>query len=140
MALRFDLGPFEKLFIGKSVITNSHERMLFAVEGTTRILRSKDVLRLELAQSALEKLYHCIQQMYLEEAHEKYRASYLALRAQTVEETPELYPEIVAADALITTGDHYQALKGLKKLVRPDAFSVDRSPSVSYVPRVGGRK
>ena len=69
MPLRFALGPFEELHIGRCMITNSHERSLFAVEGNMPILRGKEFLPETAARTPLEKLYHCIQQMYLEEAH-----------------------------------------------------------------------
>ena len=58
MPLRFDLGPFEKLFIGKSVLTNNSDRTMFIVEGDTPILRARDVLTPERAINAAEKLHH----------------------------------------------------------------------------------
>lgn len=133
MALRFDLGPFEKLFIGKSVLTNSHKRTLFAVDGTTPVMHAKDVLLREFAQNALEKLYCCIQQMYLEEAPEKYQGAYLELRVKAVEEAPHLYPVIKDAGNLIRNNDYYKALRTLRKYMRGDAFLVDREPSSSYM-------
>jgi len=54
MPLRFDLGPFEKLFIGKSVLTNNANRTMFVVEGETPILRARDVLTPEKAINAVE--------------------------------------------------------------------------------------
>ena len=51
MPLRFDLGPFEKLRIGRSVISNSDGRAFFAVEGDMPILRDKDFLELVCAES-----------------------------------------------------------------------------------------
>ena len=55
MPLRFDLGPFEKLFIGRSVLTNNGDRTMFIVEGDTPILRARDVLMAEQAFTALDK-------------------------------------------------------------------------------------
>jgi flagellar protein FlbT len=66
MPLRFDLGPNERVFIGKSVLTNGANRTKFVIEGNTPILRSRDVLSPEQAVNAIEKLYRCVQQMYLE--------------------------------------------------------------------------
>lgn len=142
MPLRFDLGPFEKLYVGKSVLTNSHERTMFIVEGEIPILRAKDVLPPALAVSSLEKLYCCVQQMYLEEDNAKYQGSYLALAAQTIAEEPNLYGELHAGDQLIANGQHYKALKGLKKLIRREAFVVNKSKPDGYVPRIalGARK
>jgi flagellar protein FlbT len=70
MALRFDLGPFDELHVGKCVIKNSHERALFVVEGDMPILRGNAYLQPALANRPLEKFYCCIQKMYLEETHE----------------------------------------------------------------------
>lgn len=137
MPLRFDLGPFDQLHIGKCVLKNSHERALFIIEGEVPILRAKDFLLPALAASSLEKLYCCVQQTYLEEAHEEYLGSYLALAARSLMEDPTLSAELKAADQLITSGQYYKALKGLKKLIRGEAFTVDRSPSPHYAPRTG---
>jgi flagellar protein FlbT len=140
MALRFDLGPYDQLHIGKCVLKNSHERALFIVEGEMPILRAKDFLQPALAASSLEKLYCCIQQMYLEEAHEELQRSYLALAARSLTEDPTLYAELQSVDQLIASRQYYKALKGLKKLTRAEAFTVDRSPGERYVPRYGGWK
>jgi len=140
MALRFDLGPFDQLHVGKCVLKNSHERALFIVEGEMPILRAKDFLSSALATSSLERLYCCIQQMYLEEAHEEFQGSYLALAARSLTEDPTLHAELETVDQLIATRQHYKALKGLKKLIRAEVFTVDRSRSEGYVPRYGGWK
>ena len=140
MALRFDLGPYDQLHIGKCVLKNSHERALFIVEGEMPILRAKDFLQPALAASSLEKLYCCIQQMYPEETHEELQGSYLALAARSLTEDPTLYAELQSVDQLIASRQYYKALKGLKKLTRAEAFTVDRSPGERYVPRYGGWK
>ena len=140
MPLRFDLGPFEVLHIGKSVIRNSHERACFVVEGETPILRSKDFLAAERALAVVEKLYRCVQQMYLEEAPGKYQGAYLALRVGAVEESPDRYPLVQEADELVRAREYYRALKLLKKLIKTQAFLVDRTPPEGYMPRTGGRK
>jgi flagellar protein FlbT len=140
MALRFDLGPFDELHIGKCVLKNSHERALFIVEGDTPILRANYVLSPALAVSSLEKLYCCVQRMYLEEAHEELQGSYLALAAGSLKEDPTLYAELHAADQLIAARQYYKALKGLKKLTRQELFGVHKGASETYVPRFGGWK
>jgi flagellar biosynthesis repressor protein FlbT len=134
MPLRFDLGPFEKLFIGKSVLTNNSDRTMFIVEGDTPILRARDVLTPERAINAAEKLYRCVQQMYLEEDTQTYQGTYLALTAQTISECPACYAELRIADQLIKRGQHYKALKSLKKLVRQEAFSLSKTESEGRMP------
>jgi flagellar biosynthesis regulator FlbT len=96
------------------------------VNGEVPILRAKDVLSPALAESWLEKLYCCVQRMYLEEAHEELQGSYLELAAGSLKEDPSLSAALHAADQLISNRNHYQALKGLKRLIREEAFIVEK--------------
>jgi flagellar protein FlbT len=140
MALRFDLGPFDELHVGKCVIKNSHERALFVVEGDMPILRGNAYLQPALANRPLEKFYCCIQKMYLEETHEELQGSYLALAASSLREDPGLYTELGSVDQLVADRQHFKALKALKKFIRAEAFTVDKTPNEGYVPRYGGWK
>jgi flagellar biosynthesis repressor protein FlbT len=124
MPLRFDLGPFESLFIGKSVLTNHGDRTTFVLEGEIPILRAKDVLSPQLAATSLERLYCCVQQMYLEEDVEKYRGSYLALAVKALSENSNLHVDLQTADQMVKSGQFYRALKGLKKLIGVNSSSV----------------
>ncbi|HXB77790.1 MAG TPA: flagellar biosynthesis repressor FlbT [Bradyrhizobium sp.] len=135
MPLRFDLGPFEKLHIGRTILINSHERAYFALEGDVPVMRAKDVLQPALASNCLEKLYCCMQKIYLEQTFAEFQGSYLALVVQALKEEPSFYAELKQVDALFHAGEHYKALKRLKKLIRPSAFVADRSEPPNYVRR-----
>jgi len=65
--------------------------------------------------------------MYLEEDDAKYDLPYRTLAAQAISERPACYAELRMADQMIKCGQHYKALKGLKKLVRQEAFTVAES-------------
>ena len=127
MPLRFDLGPFEELHIGRCILKNSHERSLFAVEGNMPILRGSEFLQQTAAHVPLEKLYHCIQQMYLEEAPE-YQGRYLQLAAESVRTDRKLSAELETVDQFVRAGNFYRALKIIKKLIRADAYGSDQVP------------
>lgn len=135
MPLRFDLGPFEKLHIGKTVLSNSHERACFTFEGEVPILRGRDVLKPAFASNAVEKLYCNVQQIYLEQGFSKYQGSYLALTLQALKEGPEYHSQLEEVDALVRKGEYYQALKQLKKLIKPSVFTVDEREPRTYVRR-----
>jgi flagellar protein FlbT len=98
-------------------------------------MRGKDVLQPEKASNSLEKLYCCMQKIYLEQTFAEHQGSYLTLVVQTVKEEPSLHAELKQLDALFHAGEHYKALKGLKSLIRPSAFVVDRSEPANYVRR-----
>jgi flagellar biosynthesis repressor protein FlbT len=130
MPLRFDLGPFEKLYIGKSVLTNNSDRTMFIVEGEAPILRARDVLTAERAIEPVAKLYLCVQQMYLHEDDRKYQNVYAALLTQAISERPASSVQLTNADKLIKGQQHYDALKLLRKLIRQEAFSFTKTAAI----------
>jgi flagellar biosynthesis repressor protein FlbT len=138
MPLRFDLGPFEEIYMGKSVIKNGHERANFLITGDTPILKAKDVLT--VANTPTEQLYYCVQQIYLEDAMLKYQGLYLKLRVEVVKERRELYATLEDVHAMVQAGQFYKALRSLRKLVGSSAFVVNRQQPDTYIPRVDGHK
>ena len=118
------------------MLTNGGNRTKFVIEGDTPVLRSRDVLSPEQAVSAFEKLYHSVQQMYLEEDTAKYQGSYLRQAARALSEFPDCYADLQAVDGLIKSGQHYQALKELKKLMEKHANIVSDAQKKGSLPRV----
>ena len=135
MPLRFDLAPFEKLHIGRSVLTNYDGRTQFTLDGDTPVLRAKDVLDAGRAGSPIERLYVCVQQMYLEEDAAKYQGAYLSMAAQSMSADPAVASDLQAVERLLTDGDLYKALKLLKRLLPPALFAVVHEEPASYKPR-----
>ena len=76
MALKIELKPYERIIIGESLITNSDTRTRFLVEGNAPILREKDVLTAETANTPIKRIYLCVQMMYLENDIAKYQDLY----------------------------------------------------------------
>lgn len=138
MPLRVDLRPFEELYIGKSVIKNGHERANVLVTGETPLLKAKDVL--VEANTPIEQLYYCVQQMYLEEATEKYQGLYLKLRVEILADDHNLCFALESVKTLVAENQFYKALRTLRKLIKPEAFAVNRMQPEAYVPRVDGHK
>ena len=77
MPLRVELKPFEQIIIGETVIINSGTRTSFLIDGEAPILREKDTVTAETANTPVKRLYFCVQMMYLKNDIPKYRASYL---------------------------------------------------------------
>ena len=77
MALKVELKPFERIIIGQSVVTNSDSRARFLIDGKAPILREKDILTAETANTPVKRLYLCIQMMYLEDDIPKYQDLYM---------------------------------------------------------------
>ena len=76
MALRVELKPGERIIIGESLITNSDSRAAFLIDGDAPILREKDILTAETADTPVRRIYLCVQMMYLEKDIAKYQDMY----------------------------------------------------------------
>ena len=117
MGLRIELKPFERIVIGESLITNSDTRIAFMIEGKEPILREKDILMPEKADTPVKQLYLCVQMMYLEKNTEKYQDLYLEFIRQLLAAVPQFRDKIEAASKHILVGSYYKALRELKKLL-----------------------
>ena len=118
MALKVELKPFERIIIGESVITNSETRAHFLIDGEAPILREKDILTAETANSPVKRVYLCVQQMYLEKDLAKYQELYMGFVKDLLEAVPSFRPQIEAASKLILSDQLYTSLKEIRKLVR----------------------
>jgi|SRR6516165_8867437 len=77
MPLRIELKPFERIVIGESVIVNSGTRTCFLIEGEAPVLREKETVTAETANTPAKRLYLCVQMMYLKNDASRYREPYL---------------------------------------------------------------
>ena len=119
MALKVELRPHERIIIGSCVITNTDQRARLLIDGDRiPILREKDILTAETANSPVKRLYLCVQQMYLEKDIPKYQELYMGFVRDLLEAVPSFRPEIEAASKLILSGSLYSSLKEIRKLIK----------------------
>lgn len=117
MALKIELKPFERIIIGESLITNSDQRTRFLIEGNAPILREKDVLTAETANTPIKRIYLCVQMMYLENDIAKYQDMYFEFVKDVLAAMPSSRKQIEAASNHILSGSFYKALKDIRKLM-----------------------
>jgi flagellar protein FlbT len=118
MPLRVELKPFERIVIGESVIVNSGNRTSFLIDGEVPILRDKDTVTAETANTPARRLYHCVQVMYLKNDVARYRTAYLASVDELRRAVPGNDDVIEAIDRHVSDGALYKALKEIRKLIR----------------------
>jgi flagellar biosynthesis repressor protein FlbT len=118
MPLRVELKPFERIIIGDSVIINSGTRSSFLIDGETPILREKDTVTAETADTPAKRLYHCVQTMYLKNDVARYRPAYLGFIKEVQEAVPGSSELIAAVNHHVTAGALYKALKEIRKLMK----------------------
>ena len=118
MPLRVELKPFERIVIGDSVIINSATRASFLIDGETPILREKDTVTAETANTPARKLYYCVQMMYLKNDAARYREPYARHLAELRAAMPAAREAIEAANLHVSAGALYKALKDIRKLMK----------------------
>ena len=118
MPLRVELKPFERIVIGESVITNSATRCCFLIDGDTPILRERDTVTAETANTPARRLYLCVQMMYLKNDPARYREAYLGFVAALGKADPTASDLIATVDKHVSAGSLYKALKDIRKLMR----------------------
>ena len=123
MALTVDLKKGEKFIIGDTVIINeSHNRKFeggarLQILGDAPVLRAKDIMPEQEANSPCKHIYLLVQSMYLTRAPEKYAEPYFSLVQQIQEGEPGTAPYFMRINEMIKAGSYYKALKETRKLI-----------------------
>jgi flagellar protein FlbT len=117
MALKVELKPGERIILGECVITNHDQRTRLLIEGQMPILREKDILTPELADTPAKRIYLAVQLMYTSRDPRPHHEVYFALVRDILEAAPSTWPHIESINNLILTGEMYKALKQARKLI-----------------------
>jgi flagellar protein FlbT len=117
MALKVELKPGERILIGESVITNGDQRTRFLVDGTAPILREKDIMTAERADTPAKRIYLAVQLMYMGGEPARQHEVYFALMRDILQAAPSAWQYIADINNQILTGELYKALKSAKKLI-----------------------
>ena len=117
MALKVELKPGERIILGDCVITNDDQRTRLLIEGQVPVLREKDILTPQTADTPAKRIYLAIQLMYTSKEPRSYHESYFALVRDITAAAPSVWPYIEGINNHILTGEMYKALKDAKKLI-----------------------
>jgi flagellar protein FlbT len=127
MALKVELKPHERIIIGNCVITNTEQRARLLIDGDNiPILREKDILKPETADTPAKLIYLAVQLMYISPDARANHGTYFNLIRDLVTAVPSVWPIIEAINNQILSGDLYQALKECKKLVAYERKLLDQ--------------
>ncbi len=128
MALKVELRPHERIIIGACVITNTDQRAKLLIEGDRiPILREKDILTPETADTPAKLIYLAVQLMYLAPDPMTHHPTYFSLIKDVLSAAPSSWQFIEAINNFILNGDLYHALKESKKLIAHEAQLLDEA-------------
>jgi len=118
MALKITLKANERLIVGGAVITNGNNRSDLIIENSVPVLREKEIMRDEDAETPCRRIYFVIQLMYVDGNRlEEHCRTYWELVKDLVHAAPSLIGLIDQISDDILKCRHYQALKKAKKLI-----------------------
>ncbi len=117
MALKVELKPNERIIVGKAVIRNGETRTRLFIEGQAPILREKDILTPETADTPARRIYLATQLMYLAGDIDAHHDVYFDLVRDFLAAAPSAKPIVAEINNRILSGDLYKALRTAKQLV-----------------------
>jgi len=128
MALKVELKPHERIIIGSCVITNTDQRARLLIDGEKiPILREKDIMTPETADTPAKLVYLAVQLMYISPEPEINHGTYFSLLRDLVTAAPSAWPIIEGININILSGNLYQALKEARKLVAYEKKLLDHA-------------
>lgn len=121
MALKIELKPRERFILGGAVLRNGDTRSELILENNVPILRGKNILSLEDADTPCKRIYFLIQLMYVEGGNlEGHQDTYWALVRDIVKAAPSMLDLIDAINEHLVGGRYYEALKLTRKLINEE--------------------
>lgn len=118
MSLKISLKPHERIVIGGAVVQNGGGRSDLLIENPVTILRERDILREEDADTPCKKIYFTIQLMYIDEKNlMEYHNVYWKLVRDVLDAAPSTLLLIDPISDHILGGRYYPALKLAQKLI-----------------------
>src|SRR5436853_4914055 len=127
MALKVELKPGERIILGDCVITNADQRTRLLIEGEAPILREKDILTRDCADTPAKRIYLAVQLMYTSRDPRAHHEIYFTLVRDTLSAAPSTWPYIESINNHILTGEMYKALKHAKKLIAHEQELMDHA-------------
>lgn len=117
MSLKVELKPRERILIGEALITNGDQRTHLLIDGRSPVLREKDIITSERADTPVKRIYLAVQLMYMARDPKLHHEVYFALVRDLTAAAPSTWPYIENINNQILTGDLYKALKEARKLI-----------------------
>jgi flagellar protein FlbT len=120
MALKITLKPGERTIIGGAVLRNGNSTATdLIIENNVPVLRQKDVMSAQEANSVCRQMYFCIQLMYIDQENViHYQNKYWDLVKEVVKAAPSVAGLIDRISESLFGQKYYQALKLAKKLMQ----------------------
>lgn len=118
MSLKIGLKAGERLFVGGAVIQNGQTPCELLILNDVPLLREKDILTEEEANTHCRRIQLCVQLMYMDTANlAGYQKKYAQLVGELLSAAPSAATIVAEINHHLAFGEYYQAIKSAKRLV-----------------------
>jgi flagellar protein FlbT len=131
MALKLSLKPGEKFVVNGAVIANGDRRSSLVIQNKVSILREKDIMREQDANTPARRIYFPIRLCYLDpDGRSKYIEEFITRMTEfmSVVEDPETKKNCVEISQDVMNSHYYKALMTCKKLFVYEQKRLDYVP------------
>jgi flagellar biosynthesis repressor protein FlbT len=134
MPLKLSLKPGERFVLNGAVVQNGDRRCSLVLQNKASVLREKDIMQQEEANSPARHVYFPVMMMYLDEAGaDKYYDEFLRRMTEfmNVIANPDVLRECVAISRSLMSKEYYKALMGCRKLIEYEDERLGRTSGAS---------
>lgn len=120
MPLKLSLKPGEKFVLNGAVVQNGDRRGVLVLQNKASVLREKDIMQPEQANTPARRIYFPVMMMYLDEGDAPKFYDEFALRLSEfmgVISNPEILAECVSCSRHVMNRQYYKALMCARKIV-----------------------
>ena len=119
MPLKLILKPGEKVVINQAVVSNGGDKTELILQNKASVLRERDIMTEENADSPAKRIYFVVQMMYMfSDKERQYQANFNELVTSFIEAVPSSTPILLDIGRKVIEGNLYGAMKACKKLMR----------------------
>ena len=119
MPLKLILKPGEKVVINQAVVLNGGDKTELILQNKASVLRERDIMTEENADSPAKRIYFVVQMMYMfSDKERQYQANFNELVTSFIEAVSSSTPILLDIGRKVIEGNLYGAMKACKKLMR----------------------
>jgi len=119
MPLKLILKPGEKVVINQAVVLNGGDKAELILQNKASVLRERDIMTEENADSPAKRIYFVVQMMYMfSDKERQYQENFNELVTSFIEAVPSSTPILLDIGRKVIEGNLYGAMKACKKLMR----------------------
>ncbi|AWM77843.1 flagellar biosynthesis repressor FlbT [Phenylobacterium parvum] len=132
MPLKLSLKPGEKFVLNGAVVQNGDRRGVLILQNKASVLREKDILQPENANTPARRIYLPVMMMYLDPSDaSKYYDEFVQKLSEFmgVIRNPQILAECVTISRCCMQRDYYKALLGCRKLIEYEDVRLGNVPA-----------